>query len=142
MKTLFLILFFGKTTLLTSSPITIDNFSVTITLKKPISAITDGASLLIDVTAMILGEEKKSIHQIRKNIDAMFSDYQVTAELIGSLGKINLEYSGRSMINDKQVFLILSSNAKLSELGSWSEVKIYTSKKLSNVNILWRNFTK
>jgi len=53
MKTFFLLLFFSKSVLLTSSPVNLGASWTEIELKKPISAITGGASLQVDVTKQV-----------------------------------------------------------------------------------------
>ncbi len=142
MKTFFLLLFFSNNTLLTDSPITIKGSPHIINVKKPISAITDGASLLIDVSPMITDIKKKSITQLRKDVTINFNNFIITAKLIGESNQVTLTYSGHSMISNGQVLLTLESNDKLSKLGSWSKVVISSSKQLTNVKIYWKNYSK
>ncbi len=142
MKTFFLLLFFSNKTLLTDFPITIKGSPHIIYVKKPISAITDGASLLIDVSPMITDIKKKSITQLRKDVTINFNNFIIRAKLIGESNQVTLTYSGHSMISNGQVLLTLESNDKLSKLGSWSKVVISSSKQLTNVKIYWKNYSK
>ncbi len=142
MTTFFLLLFFSKNTLLTNIPVTIKDASLNINIEKPISAITDGASLLIDVSSMIDDIKNKSILQLRKDVENLFDNFILTAELIGESNKVSLSYSGHSMIGNGQIFLALDSDKKLSELGEWSKVVVSSSKALTNVNLYWKNYSK
>ncbi len=142
MKTFFLLLFFSSNSLLTESYVTIKDNTHIINIKKPISAITDGASLLIDISSMIPDIENKSITQLRKDVINIFESFIITAKLIGKTNNVTLAYSGHSMITNKQVFLTLESNKNLSKLGKWSKVIISSSKELTDVKVYWKNFSK
>ena len=65
-KVLLMILLFGKTVLLTPTPIDLSNNWTTIIPKKPLKAITDGANIEIDVTSLIPLDAKCYEH--RKSI--------------------------------------------------------------------------
>ncbi len=137
----FTILFFSKTTLLTPEYVDVgispDRYELT--LNKPISAITRGAGIEIDVSKTILADGASSILQIREEVAASFPKGSITATLIGKGGEIQLTYQGNSMIGANSVRLDLS-NVGIPTNQKFERLVLVTEVELASVKIYWRNY--
>lgn len=136
------ILLFGKTVLLTNIPVNIhENFSMT--LKDPISAITTGASIQIDVSSMIKYEKNSNIVNFRKDIEEMFPPQSVTATLISDGGqKVVLQYDGKNMFNEEHIFISLYSDNGFPKGEEYSRIEVSSATELRAVKLFWKNYKK
>jgi hypothetical protein len=137
------ILLFSKTVLLTPDFITIDNFSdgYKVALNKPISAITSGASIQIDVSKMDLLSIKRSITETRNIVAKEFPVRSVKVTLKGEGEKVQLIYQGAILANNDGVRLVLSSD-KIPIDVNFNEVIVRTNVELQRVKIYWKNYKK
>jgi hypothetical protein len=142
MKEFFLILFLAKSIAITTEPIDIVN-SVSLILAEPVSAITSGENLLIDVTSSLVGTIYFS------NI-VWFLEYLKTQYPNGSVKAILTTSTGQSVIldnvsgsaNGENAELVISSSSGLQTGIEFSELKIESSKKLLGVSVTWQNHSK
>lgn len=138
MKELFLILLFGKTLLLSSSNV-IDSQGVVFHLKKPISAITAGASMQIDVTNNIKIAE--DIITLSMEAREFMRDGYVKAFLYDEEGLVTeLSYRGDISVSREGVRIILDSVTGTPVGRKWEKVKITSSLPLKKVDVYWSNY--
>ena len=71
MKEFFLILFFSKSILLTPTPVTLEGI-VSLVPEEPISAITTGASVEIDISSIIVKGQNEGIVEFRERLKKIF----------------------------------------------------------------------
>ncbi len=101
MKEFFLILFFSKTILLTSTPVTI-GANLTLTPSEPLTAITSGASLHIDVSHILdgVGIKNKGIVESRKILSSHIPENSVSAILFSHDRQIILDKVNFALSNE------------------------------------------
>jgi hypothetical protein len=149
MKTFLLLLFFSKTILLTPEPIDLTYKWVEISPPKSFSAITEGASIIIQVPV-----DDSRIRNIDKDIDIfnqlsrIFPPDTFEAILTDSKGN-DIILSNRSfMISDfnlsreDSIWISLSTQSRLIPTKTdFVSVKVRSDSEIKNVKLLWRNFT-
>jgi len=134
------LLIFSKTVLITPNAIDIEK-EYTILLNKPISAITKGASLQIDVSGML------SKH---KDIDVISSRYIVKKEIEVENIKIYLysnkldeaillKYQGISWGGKNNIRIIFGDVENIKTDISFQKIKIETVQPLKKIKIYWVN---
>lgn len=136
MKTLFLILFFGRSFLLTPEPVTIGETWVELTPKKPLSAITSGAALYVDVT------QETGFVSITGGLEKIIPKNTVTAELIPESGapiKISNHWSAHS--KDEVRLILAPENGRLPTDIKFKAVKIRSMKPIRGAKVIWKNYT-
>lgn len=141
----FLMLFFANTTELTSVPIVINPSTpgYEIVLEAPISAITDGASLRIDVSEMLTDKNFKDIPKMRENIAGIFSENSIRGKLIGESGSVDFNFTGNTAIGADEVLLgLYSTTGSLRTNVEYDRVVINTNITLENIRIYWKNHSK
>ncbi|WP_108649825.1 hypothetical protein [Dongshaea marina] len=138
MKDFMMALIFSKMVLLTASPISIFDGVYSIYLDKPISAVTSGASLQLDVTSMVLGVDFNDILEIRREVKRLFPSGSISANLIGRGVNTELLYDGNTFIGGRKVYLSLTGNIPVST--EWNRVTIDSDINLKNVLIEWKNY--
>jgi hypothetical protein len=130
--TLFKLLFFLKTTLLTPSPINIGDEWVSITPNEPIVAITGGAAIYIDVTHHLAQIETKIASDV-------FHDGSIKAKLIQKDGsELLLQNSGTSLGKDT-IWLIITREASISTDVEYVEVQLKSSIPIEAAKVYWKN---
>lgn len=139
MKTFFVILFFGKTLLLTGQPVTVGNGHLLVPLDEPISAVTNGAVLFVDITNMFPYLENGKISEIREEVGDKLKGETISATLKGDETNNNLTYNGGISIGKGKILISLVSDENI--MGkSWDEIEIKSSIDLVNVSLLWKNY--
>ncbi len=138
-----LILFLSKTVLLTPEFIDINSNekSYVINLKKPINAITSGASIQVDITEMLPKSIKRDIIKTRKSVSNMFPDGSIEAILSTDKGDISLRYEGGSLIGNDGVRLALYGEEMPTDI-DFNVVTLKSNVNLEKVKIYWKNYTK
>lgn len=138
-----LILFLSKTVLLTPEFIDINSNekSYVINLKKPINAITSGASIQVDITEMLPKSIKRDIIKTRKSVSNMFPDGSMEAILSTDKGDISLRYEGGSLIGNDGVRLALYGEEMPTDI-DFNVVTLKSNVNLEKVKIYWKNYTK
>ncbi|WP_426178331.1 hypothetical protein [Massilia sp. TWR1-2-2] len=134
------ILLFGSVTRLTEVPVNLIAGPNEIALKKPISTVTSGASLEIDVSAMV-PKADLTIELSRKWVERNFKTGCVQAQL-QTRGTVTtrLEFNGQSSFAPEKVYLILSSRDAAPVGAELNSLVLTTCTPLNNVVIYWRNY--
>jgi len=141
MKTFLLILFFSKTVPLTTEPVTITG-EVELLQDEPISAITSGASIKIDITKMLPDANIKSsgFIEAQRLIEERIPFRSTRARLISKDGsEILLSDYGISLSNDSAWYSLSSRTGVPTDL-EFTKVIIESSVELTDVTIYWRNY--
>ena len=139
MKQLILALLFSKTILLTPGGLTLAAGQQTsIALREPISAISPGASVQIDVTKMLDVDVGEEIPDRRKWVEERFAPGSVAVKLLGAGQEVELEFQGATRINDTAVRLVLSADSMPTDV-EFTEVRISSETPLERVDVYWQN---
>jgi len=130
--TLFKLILFLETALITPVPITIDGEWVSIKPEKSLEAITGGAAIYIDVTKYLkpleFGDESNRL-----------ADGIIEGKLIQKNGnEIALINTGESHSNES-VRSIVSSSKPVPTDVEFVEVKLKSQSVFKNVNVYWKN---
>lgn len=134
MKTFFLILFFGRSIFLTPEPLTIGETWVELTPKKPLTAITSGAAIYVDVTQETGYVPITGRQIIPKN--------SVIAELIPESGTPITISNHWSAHSTDEVHLILGpDDGRLPTGIKFKAVKIRSMKPIRGAKVIWKNYT-
>ena len=142
MKEFFLILFFAKSLLLTPEPIDIEA-EVTLQLAEPVSAVTSGAHLRIDVTHSIAGSvELPNVEAVLDYLAERYPDGSVTATLTTGSGEQAILERVSGSTGGERAELIVSSSSGIQTDVDFSEVKIATKTPLQSVTVTWQNHAK
>ena len=142
MKEFFLILLFAKSIAITAEPIDIRN-SVSLSLAEPISAITSGAHVRIDVTNSLVGTtDFSNIVSVLDSLKMQFHSGSVIAILTTTSGERMTLDKVSGSTNGENAELVLSSSSGLPTGIEFSELKIESSTELVGVTIIWQNYSK
>lgn len=140
MKEFFLILFFGKSILLTPDAVTLFGESSFI-LQKPIKAVTSGASINIDISSLVKWDEREGIAEFRRRAEKKFPGMMVEAWLFKENYEIvKFIYKGNILFNKEIAKLDLTSNNEVPTDVEFKKIKIFSQIKLEHVNIYWKNY--
>ena len=142
MKTFFLILFFAKSVAITTEPIDISH-GISFHLTEPISAITSGAHVRIDLTSSLVGTvDLSNTVSVLDYLREHFPNGSITGTLTAMSGEtITLDWLGSATSGDDAKLILASSSGVPTDM-AFSELKIDTSIELSDVNIIWQNHSK
>jgi hypothetical protein len=143
MKEFVLILLFGKTVLLTPAPI--DLFGdVQLGPEKPLSAITDGAIIEIDVSSMIKIRAQEGLLDFVARVKRDFPAGTIEAKLISANGQIvRLRNTDSFAMGKDRVMLDLSAEGGVVPTDvKFDKVIVSSSIRLKSVKVMWRNYTK
>lgn len=127
-------MFFSKLILLTPDPISLSEEWTFIIPKEPISAITEGAAIRIDVSKYII--DKWSFEEV----DSKFPNGSIKGELISDNGLIFEIENKHSAHNRDEVHLIIDSNKSVPTDVKFIKVALKSSKLIKDVKVYWRNF--
>ncbi len=139
----FLILFFSKTVLLTPNFVDISGNmgEYELYLDEPISAITQGASIQVDVWEMLSVNDDKDVIQIRDAISNRFPDGSIEGTLFGDDKEVRVLFRGGVLVSKDSARLVLSSD-KMPTSVDFSKVFVRSSIELERVRIYWKNYKK
>jgi hypothetical protein len=142
MKEFFLILFFAESVLLTPQPVDIEG-EVTLQLAEPVSAITSGANVRIDVTGNIVDTvDLSNAVAVLDYLAQRYPDGSVTATLTTDRGeKTILERVSGSTSGEKAELVVSSSSGVQTDI-DFSELRIASTKPLRAVTVTWQNHAK
>ena len=134
------ILFFAKTVLLT--PVPIDLYGdLDMRLRTPLTAITSGASVEVNVSSMISKPEKEGILEFGRRIKSAFPPGTLEAKLIGNDGQeVKLSYEGNYAYSNDAVLLVLTANNGVPKKVEFERVVVTSHIKLKSVLVSWKNF--
>jgi hypothetical protein len=131
-------LIFGSITLLTPAPIDIQHKTL-ITLSKPISAITDGATIQIDMSSTIPAK-----NGLMDGLDAAKTAYptrSITGMLSQSKGMTSVQYIffGQIIMTKEGARILLEPTTKLPKKVKFDRVTIVSEVELKQVKLYWKN---
>jgi hypothetical protein len=130
---------FGGSTLITPSPIDIGNDPIFIEFKKPVKAITGGASINIDVTPYISAE---NVIDGFKEIDSTFPEGCVIAVLKSKNGTdITLSKSSGRWDGEKKM-LNLKAKAGVPTGVKFVGIQLSSCKEIGSTSVTWYNYSK
>ncbi len=130
---------FGGSTLITPSPIEIGNEPIFIEFKKPVKAITGGASINIDVTSYISSEN--AIDGF-KEIDSTFPEGCVIAVLKSKNGtNITLSKSSGRWGGEERM-LNLKAETGVPTGVKFVGIQLSSCKEMSSTSVTWYNYSK
>ena len=111
-------------------------------LRAPISAVTRGAAIFVDITLMIPKDEitiSLSRRWVEKNVSAGCMQAVLLAEKAES---VVLEFKGSSSFEPGKVFLILASGSGVPVRRDFERLSLTSCMPLSQVMVYWRNHQK
>lgn len=134
------ILIFSKTVLLTTNPVAFVG-EYEIHPEQPVTAITSGASLQIDLSdhASGISIREKGILEARKLLRELVPEGGVEAMLYGEENSVLLDDTNFSLSNDGAT-LILSSKEGVPVDVEFQTIRISSRIELRNIEIYWKNF--
>ena len=139
MLTLLKIIIFGGSTVITPSPINISENPILIEFEKPLSAITEGASINIDVTPHITSQ---GFSNEFKEIDEEFPKGCVKAILKSKQGEIVTLIDSDGRLGGKEKFLNLGSESGVPTGAKYVSIEISSCKQINNTVVTWYNYSK
>ena len=139
MLTLLKIVIFGGSTVITPSPVNITESPILIEFEKPLSAITEGASINIDVTPHITSQ---GFSKEFKEIDEKFPEGCVKAKLISKKGEIVTLMHSSGRLGGKVKFLNLGSESGIPTGIKYVSIEISSCRKINNTVVTWYNYSK
>ena len=142
MKEFFLMLFLAKSIAITTEPIDIIG-NVNLSLAEPVSAITSGANVRIDITNSLEGKiDLSNIVSVLDYLKAQYPNGSVKAILTTSTGERVILENVSGSTNGENAELVISSSSGLQTGIEFSKLEIESSKKLLGVSITWQNHSK
>lgn len=131
-------LIFGSITLLTPAPIDVQKKTV-ITLSKPISAITDGATIQVDISSTV--PEKNGLTEGVDTARRTYPARSIAGTLSQSNGTISIPYiyTGQIIMTKEGARILLEPTAKLPERVEFDTITIMSQLELKQVNLYWKN---
>lgn len=142
MKEFFLILFFAKSVALTPEPIDIVS-DVTFELAEPVSAITSGAHVRIDVSRTLPGNlDASDPVAVLDYLSVQFPDGSVSATLTTGSGQSQILDRVGGASDGTRAELMVSSSTGVETGTDFSELTIETTVRLNSVTVVWQNHAK
>ncbi len=139
MKTFFILLFFSKVILLTPDPIILDGV-VTFVPEKPLTAITTGASIQIDISSIIIKDKIEGIEEFRQRVKNKFPPHAIEAKLIQKNGdELLLSHTGGCLFNHESTRLSLYPESGVPTDMEFVKVVVKSKIKMEGVTIHWKN---
>jgi hypothetical protein len=142
MKEFFLILLFSEWVQLTPVPVDVVN-KLVLHPSEPISAITSGAALHVDLEVFLsgVGIDETGIAQSRQIFDERIPPGSVYGLLIGEDGEeVLLDEAFLSLQNDKP-WLVLRPNSGMPTGIEFEEVVIQSDVVLKEIVVFWKNYS-
>ncbi|NOS76177.1 MAG: hypothetical protein HOP36_16895 [Methyloglobulus sp.] len=139
MMTFFRILLFSKVMLLTPEPI--DIFGVAeFKLKQPLTAITTGARIEINISSMI-EPRQAGRSELERRIKSEFPVGSIEATLIGKdKQQVRLRYDANYAYSQNEVELTLAADGGVPINIEFEKLIIVSRIKLKSVLVSWRNY--
>ena len=143
MLNLIKILLFSQTITLTPLPILLkQGESHEIKLTNSISAITSGAHIRIDISAM-KPDDANDFSSIKSWVEKSFKEYDIIAEISNteSGDNINIFYLGGFSWNGEKVHLKLNPTTGFPINANYNKLIVSSNVELKNVYLLWQNYS-
>lgn len=149
MKTLIIILFFGKSILLSDDYVNIMNNWIEFNPKTPIEAITESASIIIQLSE--IEEVTRSLtnsKDIFSDLNRLLPKKSIEAELIDSNGhsikfsELHFAISDFTLSRHGSVSILLSSSEPIPVKHQFKTIKIKSATPLNKVKVFWKNYSE
>lgn len=135
--------------LLTQSPIDIGKDWIEVKLEKPISAITQGATVNIGLaSSRSFSNEVKAQENIFEYLGKLYPDSIIEAVLTTQdnqsflLTNTGFFTSGYGESENIEVLIKLTGQPQIPTDKKFTSLKIRSQRKLEQVNVFWKNFSK
>jgi len=139
MLSLLKILFFGGASLLTPKAIDLVDNTTIIRLAEPISAITENASLTIDVSQYISADNEKDA---ATEFPRAFPEDCISAMLHSKFGvSVFLNHTEGRWINGQKL-LRLSASAGMEAGLNFDRLELHVCKEIRHTTLTWYNYDK
>ncbi|MEW8300238.1 MAG: hypothetical protein AB2712_15485 [Candidatus Thiodiazotropha sp.] len=138
MFTLLKIILLGGSTIITPNPIDIGQEPILIKFEEPISAITSGASINIDITPYI---SSVNISDGLKEIVNIFPSGCVVANLNSRKGEVVTLSRSTGSWNGEQKMLNLSSEIGVPTGVKYISMQLSSCKEIKNAVVTWYNYS-
>lgn len=137
MREFLILLFLYKSILLNQSPITIHSYWTEVELKRPIIAITSGATIYIKIQRNI---DICDFNFDNDCIDKFFPNGSIEAKLIDRNGRHFLFKNKDSVsISSDSLKIIMFSESEIKLNHEFIRLYIRSDNKIVNVDIIWEN---
>ena len=133
---------FGSFVALTERPVDLVDGSNDVPLRAPISAVTRGASIFVDITSMVPKNEvtiELSRRWVEKNVSAGCLKAVLES---GDSDPVALEFKGSSSFEPGKVYLILASGSGVPIRKDFRKISLTSCVRLNQVMIYWQNHQK
>lgn len=111
-----------------------------IEIREPVSAISGGASLRLDITSMV-PQEARSLAASREWIEKTFPDNSIRATLKSKDGlSVNLSFDGASSWEPESIQLIIAASEGVPKGVEFSSLALSTDLHLQQVTLTWANY--
>jgi hypothetical protein len=142
MKEFFLILFFAKSVMLSDAPGDILG-EVDLSPDEPVSAITSGAHLRLDLTEQLKGRiDLADSVAVLAHLERMYPQGTVSGRLLALDGQEFLLDRSSGATDGKSAELLLSASSGLPTGLDFSRVWVTSSIPLYGVTVTWQNHAK
>lgn len=136
------VLLFGSSVALTEKPIDLAIGVNEIPISKPVSAITHGASLLINVSSM-LPRDGLTLTGSQKWIENHIKPGCLKATLEGKQpSPVFLEFRGNSSFEPGKVYLILANSNGVPVRQDFGKLSLTSCMPINQILIYWKNYQK
>jgi len=136
-----LILFLGRSVLLTPEPINLSG-TKEIVLNAPLKAVSGGARLGIDVSTLIFVRPEESIKDFRDRVRREFPPEVFSALLQSKDGRsVRLGYAGNVEIGKTTVVLSLVSAEPIPTDRAFSRLSVSSALPVRGVKLIWTNYS-
>lgn len=142
MKDLFLILFFSKWVLLTPQAVDIST-ELVLTPDKPLTAITSGAGVHIDLSdfAAGVGIKKTGIPESKSILREMIAPESVRGYLFTDAGEQTLLDKAFFSLENDQAWMVLTASSGIPTDLEFVTLSILSSVELRHVRVYWKNYS-
>ena len=136
MKEFFTLLFFYKDVVLTPVPINIDSKCLDIVPKEPLTVLTAGAALDIEISRQVKGRLWFD------DVDREFPRDTIVATLRRVQGDAVTATNRSSALGDKFFRLEVAPKEQFRKGDKFSAIRLCATKSIPNVKVIWRNASK
>jgi hypothetical protein len=140
MWTFFKILFLGGTTLLTPHPIDLGEAWVRIDPKESLAAVTSGASLFVDITALI--PPPTNLLDRMATADRLFPKGCIRARLNTNAGEEITLLNAGSAVSNSNTYIIVAAESGVPTDLKFRTVSISATCPMKGVVVSWKNYSE
>ena len=144
------IVFLGKTILLTPEPVELDENWLELNLNSPVSVVTGGASLLVQIPpsdSLIISAKKIAKGNVFETLEQLLpeNNFQAILHTVSgvqiALDQRSFTISDFSLTAEDSLRIKLTGDAPLSESDEIKRISVKSLRHFTTVKIFWKNFT-